>query len=146
MNTNPKSSKKTIQVVDPVAHVATATSTGQDCEGFRFLEVVVNVGAVVSGATVTITLEHSDLVGGTYAAITGAAFTAIAVGNTGTMRLLEVDLGSKINKFVRAVLTYAGNGSTHTAVVGVTFNLTGPRRSALCTNTYDAQVYVSGSN
>lgn len=147
MNANPKSSTKVVQHLAPVALSATNTpSAGVDVEGFNFLQLITAVGVVGASATIDVKLQHSSASDGTgdaFADITGATLTQIAVGNTGTVRLLELNLSSKIKKYVRVVSTYGGSG---TAVVGHVIVLSGPRRSALCTNTYDAQLYLSGSN
>lgn len=144
MNANPKTSTKVIQHVAPVAMSSTNTpSAGENVEGFNFLQLITNVGVVGASATIDVKLQHSDSSGSGFTDITGATLTQIAVGVTGTVRLLELNLSSKIKKYVRAISTYGGSGS---AVVGHTFVLSGPRRAALCSDTYDAQLYLSGSN
>jgi hypothetical protein len=138
MQHNPKNFTKSATSIEFDAHVATATGTGVDCSLWRFLKVIAAVGVIESGATMTITLEESDSSGSGYAAITGGAFTVVAVGNTGVDRYAELFLQQR-KKYIRAVATYAGNG-TLTASLAVLFELSGPKTSDLASNTYDIQL------
>jgi hypothetical protein len=136
MQHNPKNYTKTVPAIAPASYTSTQTGTGVDCSNFRFLKAVAVVGAIAATATMDITLEESDVIGSGYSAISGAVFTQIAVGVTGTHRFVEVFMQQR-KKFIRAVATYGGSS---TAVLGVIFELSGPKDSALATNTYDAQV------
>lgn len=137
MQGNPNSCTKTVQAIKSAAHAATVTpSTGIDTRGFSELLVVVNAGTCVGAGSATITIQESSASDGTNDAFaTIGTFTAITTANDDAIHVGRIKLSQR-NRYIRAVLTYAGNGSTEVTPLGIAFVLMNPRDSALATDTF----------
>jgi hypothetical protein len=134
MQGNPETNNKVWVALVGTQAAATVTGTGQDVSGFEDLLVIVNANTFVGAASVVVTIEESTAVGGTYAAV--LTFPAITTANdAGTKTLGRIRLPSR-HKFMRAVATYTGNGTTEVAPVDVYFVGCGPHESSRCNDTY----------
>lgn len=93
-------------------YTSTETGTGVDVSAWDGIAVAVLDSSLGGGTTPTlnVTLEDSDAVGGTYAAIPGAAFVEVDDTAGGSTQVIAFDVGAA-NGFVRAVGTIAGGGS-----------------------------------
>jgi hypothetical protein len=81
----------------------------RDIEGD--LQIILNAAAAGSGATFDCRIEHSDTLGGTYAAVTGGGFTQI--GNTAAKQVITLN-ADELKGFVRfSVTSDAGTGSSY---------------------------------
>lgn len=97
---------KAVQLVKSDAHaVSTINGTGFDKTGFGELLVTLEIGDKGAAGTAQVVMEHSDVVGSGYVAITGGASAVKAANGVYVGR---VDL-EKTKKFVRANLVVAGN-------------------------------------
>ena len=69
---------KAVQAIKADAHaVSTITGAAIDTKGFDEVMFVVNAGTFAAGATADIKVQECDTSGGSYADISGAAFTQI---------------------------------------------------------------------
>lgn len=104
-----------LQLLDliPVASVAaTGNGTGVDLLGYEGEILVTLDCANVDGTnpTMDVTLEHSDVLGSGYAAISGAAFTQVTtVASAQKMSLNK----NELKRYLRAVKTLGGTMSPH---------------------------------
>jgi hypothetical protein len=137
MEGNPNTCTKTVQAIKSAAHAATVTpSTGIDCRGWDELLIVINAGTCVGAGSATVTIQESSASDGTGDAFaTIGTFTAITTANDDAIHVGRIKLSQR-NRYIRAVLTYAGNGSTEVTPIGIAFVLMGPRDTALATDTF----------
>lgn len=68
----PNSTSRKVMAIAPISSAATLTSTGIDVRGWTWLEVVLMLGVMTATATVDLTLEGCDTLGGSYSPIAGA--------------------------------------------------------------------------
>lgn len=100
---------KVLTNADAQAITTPVSATGVAQTGYQYGLLVVNA-AVLATAGLVAHLEHSDVVGSGYTAITGATMTLSATGwYFGQLNL------DTVKKFVRVVLT--GSGATAAAVL-----------------------------
>lgn len=89
---------------------ATNTGTGVSCKGFTHALCVLSVGTVTgTSPTLDVKIQDCATVGGTYADITGAAFTQVtATPSTATdVQIGIIQLNGK-NEFLRSLGTIGG--------------------------------------
>lgn len=139
MQLNAQTHEKFVQMVASAAHVATVTpATGVDCLGFAELAVVINVGTYVGAATGAIALQESsasDGSGDAFATWTGSSFTAISHSTDSRLYLGRIKLEGR-KRYIRAVLTYSGDGTTEVAPTGIVACLVGANNTNRLTQTY----------
>lgn len=74
-NYSPATQNRCVLALTPEVYAAgTDTGTGFSIRGFESATVIVNMGAMVGGSTVDITVETATSFGGAYAPISGAVF------------------------------------------------------------------------
>lgn len=141
MQSNPQTSIKTLVGLAAAAHVATVTpSTGQDVRGFQEAAIIVNAGTFVGAASLTLAVQVSSASDGTGDAFAAVyTFTAITTANDAGQHRARIKL-SGLNRYMRIVATYSGNGTTEIAPCAVTIVLMGASESALCNDTYAGNV------
>jgi len=95
------------------ARTATGNATGADVQARDGDLVLVLDSAAGTGTTPTldVTVESSDTLGGTYTAITGAAFTRVTT--TASQQLLVISK-DEARRFVRIVYTLTGTTPSFT--------------------------------
>jgi hypothetical protein len=95
------------------ARTATGNGTGADVQARDGDLVLVLDSAAGTGTTPTldVTVESSDTLGGTYTAITGAAFTRVTT--TASQQLLVISK-DEARRFVRIVYTLTGTTPSFT--------------------------------
>jgi len=94
-----------VSILAGTIHTATGNGTGIDLlTGDGGSCAIIQVGTITDG-THTITVEESDAVGGTYAAVPNADSKAIAAADSGLVYVLNF---KRTNRWVRAVKTVAG--------------------------------------
>lgn len=101
-----------VELLPTAVRTSTATGTGVDIHGYAgTAQFILTSSVATAGTTPTlnVTLEHSDVVGSGYAAISGAAFTEITDGADAT-EMMELNLDG-LKPFVRAVGTIAGTNT-----------------------------------
>jgi len=138
---NPQTNIKDGQAIATAAYAATNTpSTGQDSLGFSELLVSINVGTCVGAASGLIRLQESSAVDGSgdaFATWTNSTFTALTTSNHQKCVRGRVKLEGR-KRYIRATLTYTGNGTTEVVPAGVTFLFLNPADTAQYTpQTYD---------
>jgi hypothetical protein len=98
---------------------ATATqTTGADTQDWKRATVLVSVGAITGGGTVTLSLTSSDTVGGSYTAETSAdVFVggAPAAIDAAGIYAYDIKLGALDSRFIKVVLTEADTYSASTS-------------------------------
>lgn len=101
-----------IEVVAPARKTATANGSGIDIRDYvGDLKVVLSSSAGGGTApTLDVKLQDSDSSGGTYADISGAAFTQVT-GAAASTQSLTIDADA-VKQFIRAVITIAGTSPT----------------------------------
>lgn len=102
----------TALIAAQAAASATVTGTGvniSQLEQDGTVLAVLDSTAGGSGATLAVKLQSSATQGGTYADITGAAFTQ--VGNAASVQEIGVKLRSVPNPWVRALCTIGGTAT-----------------------------------
>lgn len=118
--------------------------TGQDTAGFQTYCALVTFGDVTASAaeTITIKLQDSATVGGTYADITGATTGAVLVeaAMDNTQRVIYGSCKTLANRWVRAVSTLSA--VTTKMQVSVVLLLGGGPSSTVPTTAYTAAVAV----
>ena len=104
---------------------STFTSAAMDSIGGKAMRVIVKLGAIAAGATMTVCkLQSSSTSGGTYADVTGAALTAFpADTDDNKLIIFEFDLlnGSTKDRFYKLVVTTGGaaNSAIDTVIAEV---------------------------
>ena len=107
---------KVVSAIAPAVYTATEEGTGFDTQGFEFCEIVLHAGTFTGDEEMTLTVETSTAIGSGYAAISGAAFTAISTSNDAAIYRGIVRLDGA-ERYVRCVGT--NNTGTGNAVYGV---------------------------
>lgn len=121
---NPATSARTYQAIAPQTSNTAVTGTGFDTRGFEWAKVILNVGAIVSGGTLDVTVEESDSVGSGYSAITGAVFSQKVNASQNKPAVGEIDLRPR-KRYLRVV----GTAATQNCTFGVTVELQRPDRT-----------------
>lgn len=111
----PNASTRKVMAMAPISSSTAQTSTGIDVRGFGWLEVDLLIGTMAGGATIDLTLEGCDTLGGTYAAITGAVMAQrVAASHAAKIWHGMVELGKRPKNtssvdvnFIRVVATCA---------------------------------------
>lgn len=125
----PNSQTRKVMAIAPISASTAQTSTGIDVRGFQWAEVLLCLGAMTATATVDLTVEGSDALGGTYGAIAGAVMPQrLAASHASKIWHGMIELGKrplnangvKVN-FIRIVSTNATAASL-TAVLVVLSN------------------------
>lgn len=113
------------QSIPPQTVTDDVEGTGVDCLGYEGLLVIVDVGNIPTGNTLTVKLQESsdDGVADAYADITGATTGALAPANDDEPYLIELNLSER-ERYVRAFASETGA----TPIVGVEFVLFRARR------------------
>ena len=96
------------QLIVPQTATTTVTGVGIDRKGFDNATIIVSIGATLTTTeTLSIAIQESDTVGGTYVAITGAVFPNFTGTDDNKTAIGAIDL-KKRKAFIRAVGTIAG--------------------------------------
>lgn len=136
---NPETSLKVVGSVDPVELTASSTSiTGTDTLQFEWITVSMYVGTV-TGTTPTMDLkmQECDTLGGTYADISGAAFTQVIASNDDTLYIARIK-ASNVERFLRPHITISGTSPVYP--MSVSMVLTGPETSIAAAATFEFSV------
>lgn len=135
MNFNAQTFAKVQTLMKTAALAASANGTGIDTLGFEEMLVTLDPGTGTGAGSMTFTLEESDASGSGYAAITGAAFTAVTTANDdpSTPYLARVKLQQR-KRYIRAVATLSGTFSLDR--VSVLATLMVPSTTANTSQTY----------
>ena len=112
---------KVASAIAPATYTATETGTGFDTQGFEFCEIVLHAGTFTGDETMTLTVETSTAIGSGYAAISGAAFTAISTANDAAIYRGIVRLDGA-ERYVRCVGTNTGTGNAVYGIVAILKN------------------------
>lgn len=126
---------RTVQAIAPQSASTTITGTGIPTAGFNWAKVCLLVGAIVSGGTLDVTVEESDTLGGSYAAITGAVFAQRTNALQNLPLVGEIDLRGR-KAFIRVVCAAA----TQACLFAVDVEMSEADRSE---RTYGAQLTSS---
>lgn len=107
------------QSLVPATRTATGNGTGIRVGKCTHVIVLLNVGTVTgTSPTLDVTLQTSTAVGGTYAAVTGAAFTQVtATPSTATDVAVGIFAVNGQNQFLRAVATIGGTSPSFPSCV-----------------------------
>jgi hypothetical protein len=91
------------------ARTATGSATGVDMQQYDgdFVLILDSAAGTGTSPTLDVTVEHSDTLGGTYTAISGAAFTRVINAASHQRLVISKD---EARRFVR--VTYTIGGST----------------------------------
>jgi hypothetical protein len=116
---NPQTHVKVISSIAPGAKTGATAGRGVDALGYTHALVILDTATV--GDTVTVTVQASASVDTGYAAITGAAFTAITSANDDKVYAGVVYLPS-VARYIRANAAFAGPTSSSFSVTIVLFN------------------------
>ena len=112
---------KVVSAIAPASRTASVDGTGFDTQGFEFCEIVLHAGTFTNDETMTLTVETSTALASGYAAITGAAFTAISTSNDEAIYRGIVRLDGA-EKYIRCVGTNTGTGNAVYGVVAILKN------------------------
>lgn len=108
----PTTQVRTVMAIAPISASTAQTSTGIPIEGFGWMKVALNVGLMTATATIDLTLEGSDTLGGSYTAISGAVMAQrVAASHASKVWTAEMNLRNTTHKFVRVVATCAAAAS-----------------------------------
>lgn len=111
-------SLKAVQAIKADTHaVSTVTGSAIDTRGFDEILYVVNAGTFTATGDATITITECDTSGGTYAAITGAAFSEIAAASDDTVYVGRVKC-SNTERYHKVVCVVADD-TVDLGVVGI---------------------------
>lgn len=109
----------------------TQTSAAIDTVGFAEAIIIFDAGTVGASGTVDVTVTDCDTSGGTYAAVTGAAFTQVVAANdeaiyVGRIRLDSATAGTtdKVNRFLK-IQAVVGTAACDFGVSVLLLNSTG---------------------
>lgn len=127
---------KTEQALAPASRVATVQSDYIDCNGWRQQTYVIHAGTFTGSASMTPKVQETndDPTGSPTWSDVGSAGAAITSSNDVDDLIVTVDLRER-KRYTRLYFTYAGNGTSDTAVFGVTSQLRDPVKSSLANNT-----------
>lgn len=128
--------QKNEQALAPASRVATVSTSAIETKGWRDQLFTIHAGTFTGAASMTPKLQQTDddPTGSPAWVDVGAAGTAITSANDVDDLLVRVDLRDK-KAWTRLTFTYAGNGTTDTAVFGVSSQLRDPTKSAAADNT-----------
>ncbi len=112
MQHSPHEHCKSVVGLEPGDHNASApTGAAIDCLGFREAKVVLAVATVAgTSPTLDVKVQSSDASGGTYADISGAAFTQVTTANDEKVFVGRIHLQPQ-QRWLKVVATHGG---THT--------------------------------
>lgn len=116
---NPQTHVKVCSSIAPGAKTATTAGRGVDAIGYTHALVILDTATV--GDTVTVTVQSSTAADTGYAAITGAAFTAVTTSNDDKVYAGVVYLPPQ-SRYIRANAAFAGSTSSSFSVTIVLFN------------------------
>ncbi len=92
-----------------VYSAGTDNATGIDCRGFRRALIILHAGALPSSAcTLDVTVQSATTQGGSYSAITGAAFTQVTIANDNAIYIGSIDL-TQTQRWLRTSAVVAGS-------------------------------------
>lgn len=134
-----RSHHKVVQALKADNYAAsTHTSAEIDTAGFAEAVVIFDAGTVGASGTVDVTVTDSDTSGGSFAAVTGAAFTQVIASNdeavyVGRIRLNSATAGTpdKCNRYIK-VQAVVGTAACD---LGVTVLLLGAVNTGVTLNT-----------
>ena len=112
---------KVVSAIAPATRTDSVNGTGFDTQGFEFCEIVLHAGTFTGDETMTLTVETSTASLSGYAAISGAAFTAISTSNDEAIYRGIVRLDGA-EKYIRCVGTNTGTGNAVYGVVAILKN------------------------
>lgn len=126
MMRNPQTENRVVAAIAPASYGTGATNgTGFSRKGFDTALAVLKTGVLGTAATLDVKFQECDTVGGTYADITGAAFSQkVKASDDNLVYVGELDLRGR-KKFLRAVSTVGAAAS----IFDVTVILGNPDRS-----------------
>lgn len=135
MNFNAQTFVKVQTLMKAAALNATTNGTGIDTQGWEEVLITLDPGTGTGAGNMTFTIEESDASGSGYAAITGAAFTAISTSNDdpSVPYLARIKLQQR-KRYIRAVATLSGTFSLDRVSVLAIQSL--PDTSARAAQTY----------
>jgi len=105
--------KADVQQIEAVLSRTSLTATAFDVTVYEgTMLFIASVGAPTAGSaqTLDLKLQHSDTSGGTYADVTGAAWTQFTT--TAGVKVIAVDL-DRVKAFVKVVATFGGTTPTY---------------------------------
>lgn len=123
----PSTAHRKVLAIVPQSSSAALTSTGIDTLGWDWADVELSVGAMTATGTIDLTVEESDTLGGTYAAITGAVMAQKLAASGGSKIYSGQIECRKRKRFIRVVSTQA----TAASLVSVQVTLSGAARTEL---------------
>lgn len=102
---------KIVQAIKPATHTSTQTSAAIDTAGWGTAIICVNAGTFTGDGAMTVKVQSSTTSGGSYADISGGAFTQITTANDDTCYIGSVKLDGTHSQYFKVVGTYAGTGN-----------------------------------
>lgn len=122
----PATKARKVMAIAPISASTAQTSTGIPVEGFDWMDISLLVGLMTATATIDLTIEGSDTLGGSYTAISGGVMAQrLAASHASKIWTGEVNLKNQSYKFIRVVATCA----TAASVIAVECILTGADRT-----------------
>lgn len=129
----PNTQGRSFMAIAPISASTTQTSTGVPVVGFGWALVKLFVGTMATNATIDLSLEGCDTLGGTYSPIAGAVMAQrVAASHASKVYYGMIELGKrpKTNsgldvKFIRAVAACA----TAASLIAVEIELSNPDRT-----------------
>lgn len=136
----PHEAYKVVEGFAPQVLTATNTPVAIDTAGYQEALVVLHVGAWTDG-TFTTTVTHCATSGGTYAAITGAAFTVVdGAPDDATIYVGRINLAqSGVERYLKVLCTVTGTPTTG-VLIGCTVLLLGADKPVTQLNTADFNI------
>ena len=99
---------KAVQTLAPISRSAgTVNGTAVDAKGFAEALIILNSGTNEATGTLDAKVQECDTVGGTYADITGAAFTQVTTANDNAIYAGRIRLTPTRKRFLRVVFVTA---------------------------------------
>lgn len=128
-----RSHHKVVQALKADNYAATThTSAEIDTAGFAEAVIIFDAGAVGASGTVDVIVRDTDTAGGTYADLTGAAFTQVISTNDDTVYVGRIRLDSatagttdKCNRYIK-VQAVVGTAACDLGVTVLLLNATNP--------------------
>lgn len=119
LNTDLSSKWQTVEVFEPAVITSTTTqATGVSTRDWKRAALIVDVGTITGGGSVTVSISTSATVGGSYAADTDAFVgDEPAAINAAGLYVYNIDVEALSNPFIKVVLTEAGTYSAATSAV-----------------------------
>lgn len=107
------------------SYTSTNESAAIDTAGYHQALIVLNAGETASGGTADVTVEAATTSGGSYTAITGAAFTQVTPSNDDAVYLGRINLNGT-DRFLKVkAVCHASNASELSVSVILTPYYTG---------------------